>query len=319
MISRVMAEETAGRHTARISNGVWPARNITLSRYQVAMIAVGLGLVAFAVYWYLGPQNTVAVQYVNQANAFLHGRLDIVPEYAKNFNLIEKACLKVENDHCTPDSKVYITHAPVPALILVPGVLLFGLAINATLVSVFLGAMTAPVVFGVARRLTDRISVQVWLTVLFMFGTIFWYAASHGGVWFFAHTVGVFFLFLAIWATLGPKNPLLAGIFVGAAYLSRSSMIMSVPFFLIMFSDQWVHWDKDRPLMQRVNLAPLVQLASGVSVFLVASFLYNYLRFENPLDSGYYHSEQMKQAALASVYNHGPFHYSYVERHIPPT
>ena len=135
----------------------------------------------------------------------------------------------------------------------------------------------------------------------------------------FLNTVGVFFLLLAIWAALGPKNPILAGFCLGALYLSRSGMILALPFFLIMFSDRWLHWDEHRPLLKRVDLTPLVQLGSGIAVFMLAGFVYNYLRFENPFDSGYFHSEQYKQVETAHVYNHGPFHLSYIDRHIPPT
>jgi len=82
---------------------------ITRRRLIVYGVPALFMAVAFILYWYLGPQNTPAVNHVNQANAFLHGRLDIVPEYAKNINLIEKACDKIEGGACTADSKAVAT------------------------------------------------------------------------------------------------------------------------------------------------------------------------------------------------------------------
>jgi hypothetical protein len=43
----------------------------------------------------------------------------------------------------------------------------------------------------------------------------------------------------------------------------------------------------------------------------------NYLRFDNPLESGYGYTEQTRQDELQFVYPHGLFDISYVERHPP--
>src|SRR5574341_1317774 len=142
-----MVSESADRTQSAAGNPLITRRRLIAYGVPALFMAI-----AFILYWYLGPQNTPAVNHVNQANAFVHGRLDIVPEDAKNINLIEKACDKIENGACTADSKLYVTHPPMPALLLLPGVLIFGLAINATLVSVVIGALTAPVVLGVVRN-----------------------------------------------------------------------------------------------------------------------------------------------------------------------
>src|SRR6266508_6340076 len=57
----------------------------------IAGLTAGFFAMTFAVYWITGHQDSPYVHHVNQANAFLHGRLDIVPQYAKNANLLERA------------------------------------------------------------------------------------------------------------------------------------------------------------------------------------------------------------------------------------
>jgi hypothetical protein len=291
-------------------------------------------LLTLAVYWLsnaqlgdrLIPRDSPYVHHVNQANALLHGRLDIDPQYAKNPNLLERALedelLDDVKRGITPppcgEVKCYLTHPPMPAILLMPFVAIWGLDVNQTVISVLLGAVTAVLVYLVTRKMTDRVAVQALYTVLFMFGTIFWYTAANGGVWFFSHTAAVMFLFLAIYAALVPRNALLAGSGLGAAFLSRNDSAWAVIFLLIMFSDQSLRWTGDRPLWKRVELKPLLLIAAGALPFVLFSFWFNYARFEDVFDSGYTHSEQVYQPQLAYIYEgYELFDVSYVQRHVP--
>ena len=298
-----MTEDTAGQHTPRTSSGLSLAGLTTLAkRHQAALVATAFAFLTFSVYWYLGPQDTVYINHVYQADAFLHGRLDLGQDYPW-LELIFW------------DGKVYESHPPVPSIIIMPGVALFGQALNQTLVSVVIGSLCAPLVFGIVRKFTEKLSAQVWLTVLFLFGTIFWYSASHGGVWFYSHTVGVFFLLLAIYATLVLRNPLVAGLSVGAAFWSRQPMLMALPFFVLMFSDQWLPHSSEKSVLKRIDIIPLMKLGSGVGLFVAFALGYNDVRFGSPFDAGLTHSPQATE--LTSIYPNGPFDISYVPRHIP--
>jgi hypothetical protein len=272
--------------------------------------AIVIGLCAFfcvftfLVYWYLGPQHTSYINHVYQADAFLHGRLDLAD--GPHLTFLE---LSIK------DGKFYEAHPPMPAIIMLPGVFLFGLSLNQTLVSVVMGALSAPLVFLIVRRLNEKVAAQIWLTVLFLFGTIFWYTASNGGVWFYSHTVATFFLLAAVYATLSNRNPLIAGLLLGAAYWSRQTTILSFPFFFIMYSGRWLSESSDKPLYRRIDLRPLLQLGSGVGVFVLLSLGYNYLRFGSPLDNGLGYSDQAQN--LTWLYPHGAFDVSYIPRHVP--
>ena len=306
----------------------------------IAGLTAGFFALTFAVYWITGPQETPYVHHVNQANAFLHGRLDIVSQYAKNANLLERALedeqIELVKQGITPppcgEVKCYLTHPPMPAIILLPLVAISGLEVNQALVSVFLAALTAALVYRVTRAMTQDIRTQVLFTVLFMFGTIFWYTAANGGVWFISHSIAVMFLFLAIYATLVLKNPLLAGIGLGAAYLTRNDCAWAIIFLVIMFSGREL-LRADGPvnstggeagatqllarLARRVNLKALVLIAVGTLPFVLFSFWFNYARFGDILDSGYMHSEQNYQPQLSYLYVNGLFDISYLHRNVP--
>lgn len=283
-----------------------------------------LFLLALSVYWFsnvpfgeqFAPRQTAYVNHINQAYSFLHGKLELTDR----FYITEPALYDGENTciEGTPGCKYYLTHPPMPAIVLMPGVALFGPGINATLVSAVVGALSAPLVFAIARRLTANLKVQLWAAVLFLFGSIFWFTASNGGVWFFSHVVAMLFMLAAIYVTLAQRNPFLAGLFLGAAYLSRLPLLLSAPFFVAMFFDQW--WEQEAapgtPMWKRMNVVPLIQFGFGLGIFVSAGMLFNYLRFDSPFDGGHTHSPQVDQPQLSHVYSDGILNPSYIPRHI---
>ena len=245
---------------------------------------------------------------VRQADAFLQGRLDI-PNGADLY-WIEWAPYK---------GKFYPVEPPMAAIVVLPGVILFGLALNQTLVSIVIGAITASSVYRLMRGLTEKLSVQVWLTLLFVFGTIFWWVAVNGAVWQFSHTVAVLFLFLAIYETLVSKRPFLAGLFLGAALLSRLPTILSLPFFIIMFSDQWLPKSDEKSLVKRINFIPLLKFGAGLGILMGLGGAYYYLAFDTPLPAASHHhfAQYFERSPPAPLLDKGIFDISYVGRHLP--
>lgn len=269
------------------------------------ILTVSFAVLSFAVYWYLGLQETAQDNFVRLADAFLHGSVDMGPNASQIEITIELAY---------NEGKGYIIPPPWPAIIMLPAVAVWGLGVNQALVSAIVGAVNSSTVFNVTRSLSKKVSTQIWLTVLVAFGTVLWFSAANGAVWFFSHTVAVLFLFLAIYFTMSRKNPLMAGLCLGAAFWTRQPTILTLPFFLIMFSDDWLRWDTERPLWQRVNWHPLLMLGCGLGAFVLASFWYNMVRWGTPLDASQHH---LPERVLAQPwFNHGPFDPRYIPRHV---
>lgn len=281
--------------------GLWPeAVRSLLTRHRTALIGVAFFVFTFLVYWLLSAPTNPYNNFVRLADAFLHGRIYFL-EDLPYLELIHR------NGHH------YVIPPPWPAIIILPGVILFGLALNQTLVSTVIGAICASAVSTLVGNVTRRLSTQIWLTVLFLFGTIYWFAAGNGGVWFFSHTVAVLFLVGAIYFTLADRRPVVAGLCLGAAFWTRQPTILSVPFFLIMFSDNWLPEAEGKTLLQRLNLRPLLELGSGLGVFVLLSCIYNYMRFDTPLDAS---EHSLPASVLAQPwFDHGVFSYHYISRH----
>ena len=234
------------------------------------------------------------------ADAFLHGRLGLTKA---SHNL----------DELVPvNGRFYVIYPPMPAILLMPFVAIWGPTFSQTLGSVFVASADVSLFYLLMRRLTHDVRIQIWMTLLLSFGTIHWYIASVGSAWYFAHVTSFLFLTLAIYETFSKRRPFLIGLLLGASYWSRLPTVLSLPFFLIMLSDKWLSKSNSFPLLGKINFIPLLKLGLGVVVFIILNFGYNYLRFGSPLDIAY--SLQARQEP--DLYPRGLFAISYLPKHL---
>lgn len=241
-----------------------------------ALICAGIFVATFVVYYLFqeGPP-TPYNNFVRLADALLHGRLHLI----SNVSHLELVPF---------EGKYYVVPPPVPAILIMPVVAIFGLSTNQTLISIFFGSVNVVLAYLVARELTGKMSIRLWATAMFGFGTIHWWTASSGGVWMFSHAVSLTFLFLAVLLALRKAPPLASGLALGASYWTRLPTILSFPFFLIMYMDRWYRPAAGKSLPGRIKLAPLIWLGLGAGIFVLFNAGYNYLRFGSPFDLSYY-------------------------------
>ncbi|MGE5446419.1 MAG: hypothetical protein ACM3SR_17790 [Ignavibacteriales bacterium] len=210
------------------------------------------------------------------------------------------------------NGRFYVIYPPMPAILLLPQVAVSGLKANQTLASVFWGSLNVSLFYLLMRQLTNNKGLQLWMAILFGFGTIHWYLASIGKAWFFAHITSFLFLILAIYETFTKRRPFLIGLLTGASYWSRLPTILSLPFFLIMLSDKWLKKSNNSSSLRRINFIPLLKLGFGVGIFVILNFAYNYLRFGTPFDIAY----PIQAKAEPLFYPKGLFSISYIPQHL---
>jgi hypothetical protein len=230
----------------------WQARLAALLRsYNLdspTAIGVLFVLIALVVYNFCNPsRGNYYNHFVLQAQAFLQGSFAIpMPGFQDVMPL--------------PDQPGYglIPFPPLPAIVLLPLVAIWGTATNQALVAVILGAINVGLCWRMLTRVTERTSVNALATTFFAFGTVHWYAAMLGSTWFFAHVVAVTFLLVAITLALDAErldqarelvgraggrlfrrdllDPLqfAAGFVFGIAALARLTVIFGAPFFVFV-------------------------------------------------------------------------------------
>jgi len=239
--------------------------------------------VAFAVYgasaYLVGRTHSPQFAYFDQlADAFLHGRLNLVDPRA-------------QLDLTSFAGKWYVAFPPLPALLLLPWVAARGLAgVNTVLFANIVGAANVSLVFLMLQALSRRgwtqlsLADTLWLTVLFGMGSVHWYMATVGAVWYLGQICAVPFMLLAVWLAVTTGSALLSGGALAVAMLARPHLALCYPLLWAIALERmqgshpidwrrWVRWG----LVGALPLAAVVLLLLG----------YNYARFGDPMDFGY--------------------------------
>lgn len=210
-----------------------------------------LGFCLFLAFYTLtSAEKTHFDEHVRLADALLHGHTWIEPpSYMERANYAGHA---------------YIVHPPLPALMLVPLVAIFGPSLNQTTVSVVVGAFSVALVWRLCGLIASR--AQVWLTIFFGVGTTFWYEATLGDSWNFAVVMSVPATLFALNELFGRARPFVVGLCAGLAALARYDLVLAWPFYLALL---WARGQSWRSL----------RAVGGFAIAVVISVWFNEVRF----------------------------------------
>jgi hypothetical protein len=244
------------------------------------------------------------------AEAWLEGRLDLAgppPPYAGN------------NDFASFHDRWFVVFPPFPALLLLP---LVAWARSAVRVQdgqffIWLAGIAPAVLFLALEKLrrhgrTERKREHnVALALLFAWGTVYFFTAEQGTVWYAAHVVGAGLAALYLFFALEAERPLLAGLMLSFGFLTRPPLLFAAPLFLL---EAWrvcagpgrqVDWRRLGRLLESFALPIVIAVA--------AALLYNRARFGDPFESGY---RYLTVAWQGRMNKWGLFSYHYLARNL---
>ncbi len=139
------------------------------------------------------------------------------------------------------DRRTYVSFPPMPAVLMMPGVAIWGMGFNDVWFTLLFAAANCALMFALLRRLSEEgrsrlgTTDNLWLTLMFGIGSNHLWCSVLGSVWFTALVVGVTFTLLYIWFALDAKHPLLAGLFLACGFATRTPILFSVVFFAGFF------------------------------------------------------------------------------------
>jgi hypothetical protein len=140
-----------------------------------------------------------------QAQAFLEGQTAIRYPVGTFDPCTGNACFNdvrpVESNDGVPRGD--IPFPPLPAVLLMPFVALWGLRADGQLIFAILAAIDVGIAWWMLGRLPVRRWVRIAVTVFFAFGTVFWYSAQLATTWYQAHILAVALLLLSVGVALG--------------------------------------------------------------------------------------------------------------------
>jgi hypothetical protein len=194
----------------------------------------------------------------------------------------------------------YVVYPPMPAILAIPFRFIFKARFYQEYLSFLVGAGVAAATFRLARKISKKVSVATWITLLTSMGSVVWFLSATGSSWYLGQLTAMFFVTLALGELFTKKRPFIVGIFLGAAIISRVNLVVIYPFFLVFLFDK--NWKRN-----------FLKLALGSAPFIVFNFYYNFLRFGTIFDRAYY----LIPGVLAEPwYEKGILNLSYIPRHL---
>ncbi|WP_169928507.1 hypothetical protein [Labilithrix luteola] len=308
------------------------------SRSRRLLIGVGIWLVCTIVFAIVAGDrmwvHTKDNHFAFLADAWLHGRQALVGSPPAH---------SAGNDWAQFEGRWYVSFPPFPAMLMLPFVALAGDPDNfrdAQFI-VWLAGIGPAVLFLVLEKLrrtarSDRSEIDnIRLALLFAFGTVYFFTAVQGTVWFAAHVVGVALMALFVLCSLDAKRPALAGFLLGCMFLTRVTTVLVAVFFAfeaIRVAYMRPTHGSPRELPSEGDLVDRARLVArnldyGVLLRIVGTFCvpvlvaigfaswYNFTRFHDPSPAAFGH-EYLKIGWQTRIQQWGLFSYHYLGRNL---
>ncbi|MDH3729169.1 MAG: hypothetical protein OER77_16680, partial [Myxococcales bacterium] len=239
--------------------------------------------------------------YVHLAQAWLDGGLDLggSPPGTNDwacFDHDERAACPQGRFSFTGDDATryrwYVSFPPLPALLLSPLVAIFGLATWDRLFWALFAGLTPAFLFLVLRQVRESgrsgrtVRDDLLVTALFAVGSVYFFVAVQGSVWFAAHVVATATTCLYLLFSFDARRPVSAGLMLGLAFLSRPATLLLAPFFVLEAIGK-----SRRPGGGPSSLASLASLlgrfALPVAILVLLAMWHNFARFYDPFEFGH--------------------------------
>jgi hypothetical protein len=167
---------------------------------------------------------------------------------------------------------------PLPAIILMPFVAVFGMAVRQGYLLFMFNMLNLFLLYKIARKITRNHVSSLWLSIAYAFGTAYLAIALVPWSWFFAQAIATGLLLLALCEFFYERRWWLVGLYTALCIATRIDIVISVIFF--GFSIMLGHEKKSQKIKQ------LAQFLIPVALIVVSLMAYNFLRFRNIFENG---------------------------------
>lgn len=200
---------------------------------------------------------------VFQAEAFLKGNLQI-EEYFWDVAIYK--------------DNYYVTYPPFPALLMTPLVAIWGTGVNSLLISFIATCLSMVVLYRILHHYMNDSNAKSWVFAGFFFGSPYWYAfLTSDYIYSFAHIICTTLLLLLLLELSGKQRMGWIAFYWSMAFMTRQ-MTLFYGIIIIYF------------VLSNHQPGAYRKLAFIGSTFILVTLAYlviNYLRFDNPLETGY--------------------------------
>jgi hypothetical protein len=219
----------------------------------------------------------------------------------------------------TSTRRYFVSFPPAPAWLMMPLAAVWEYDVNDVWFTLIFGALNILLMFLLLERLavgglTGRSRRDnLWLTLLFGFGTVHLWCAVLGQVWFTALIVGITFTLAYVICAIDARRPLLAGLFLALAFSTRTPLLFSsIFFFAFVFfpGGSWIGTERERLkwAAKKLALFCLPCLVIGLSLLWM-----NHVRFNDFSEFGH---ALLFGGMVSHIQQYGLFHWTFLSQNL---
>ncbi|MCG5052071.1 MAG: hypothetical protein KA712_03840 [Myxococcales bacterium] len=193
----------------------------------------------------------------------------------------------------------YVSFPPFPAVLMLPWVAIAGVAANDVVFTVLWAGLNPALFFlllGALRRrgYSERTPIEdLWLTVAFGLGSVYFYSSVIGQVWYTAHVVATTLVIGYVWSGLDARHPVLAGLCLGLGFATRAPLGFAFAWFIwesVRVNGGWRSFGQFLWRKRRFPpgwFATCLKAAIPALAIVALLLLHNELRFERASEFGH--------------------------------
>jgi hypothetical protein len=210
----------------------------------------------------------------------------------------------------------FVSFPPAPAVLMMPLAAVWGYDVNDVIFTLFFAALNVMLVYLLLRRLAvggrsgRGRNDNLWLTLLFAFGTVHFWCAVLGQVWFTALIVGVTFTLLYMLCAIDARHPFLAGLFLALGFATRTPLLFTSIFFFAFVFFPGGTWRRDD---WGVAFKKLAWFCAPCLVIGVGLLWMNYVRFESITEFGHTY---LAGGSLDRIKTYGLFNVQFLSKNL---
>lgn len=226
--------------------------------------------------------------YTFLAKSFLQGKLDL-PIPLPNTVIGDVASFK---------NKYYVYFGPVPAILLMPVVAVFKEPPSQHILGLLFIFLDLFLLYKIAKKLGLSKNNSFWLSLFFVFGTIFSSLGLTNITSYQVQIIAVSFLICSLYEFFHRRRWLLIGTLLALAGATKPTLYLATTFFVI----ELIHSN-----LAQMKIRNILLLITPILISILFLGIYNLVRFDNFFETGYSYQTtigvSLQDAALKGIFS----------------
>ncbi len=216
--------------------------------------------------------------YELQAKAWLNGKTYL--ENGKDLSNLELAIYK---------DKYFVSFPPFPSVVMLPFVIIFGDNVPNNFIILLFAIITSIIAYKILRRQGTRRITSIFLSFAYVFASNMTTMVMNGGVWFVAQALNLLLCTMAVDFLLKDKRiPMYTCLALAVGCRPFSAIYIVAAFIFCSIKDR----NNNAKQFIKDNLIPIIP----VLIIAIIYCVYNYVRFDNPLEFGHNYLPEFMEA-----------------------